>query len=84
MSAANALDPRSGPELAVPIEDPKGGAQDVRRFSLGQDARSENPGARFDLARELWRSVFLWLLSFDAYQKKVTRPLADGSCCCCF
>ncbi|WP_231118071.1 hypothetical protein, partial [Lysobacter silvisoli] len=64
--------------------DPEGGAQEVRRFSLAQDVPSKNPGARFDLARELWRSVFLWLLSFDAYQKKVTRPLADGSCCCCF
>ncbi|WP_147300728.1 hypothetical protein [Lysobacter silvisoli] len=70
MSAANALDHRSATELAARNEDPEGGAQDVRRFPLGQEARSENPRARSDLARELWRSVFFGYFLLTLIKRK--------------
>ena len=45
------------------IADPEGGAQDVRRFSMRQDASSKNPGFASDGRFELDVKCFLWLLS---------------------
>jgi len=53
------------------MKDPKGGAQDVRRFSTEPWMASR----KILITMNLWdcfvgESVFLWFVSFDAYQKK--------------
>jgi hypothetical protein len=45
------------------IGDPEGGAQDVRRFSMRQDASSKNPVFASNCRFELDLECFLWLLS---------------------
>jgi hypothetical protein len=46
------------PHCRTAIVDPEGGAQDVRRFSMRQDASSKNPGFASDGRFELDLSVF--------------------------
>ena len=59
------------------IGDPEGGAQDVRRFSMRQDASSKNPGFASDCSLELDLSVFFGDFLF---KKKVTRAPARKRC----
>jgi hypothetical protein len=47
----------------IEIVDPEGGAQDVRRFSMRQDASSKNPCYPTVRSLEVDLACFLWLLS---------------------
>jgi hypothetical protein len=59
------------PEAAGSIEDPEGGAQGCAPFF----DRARMASRKIPIAMKSWdcfvgKSVFLWFVSFDAYQKK--------------
>jgi hypothetical protein len=52
-------------------EDPEGGAQGCAPFfDRAMDGESKNPDSNETLGLLRRESVFLWFVSFDAYQKK--------------
>ena len=57
------------------IEDPEGGVQDVRRFSMRQDASSKNPGhvsvGRFELDLSVFFGDFL--CAKESYPRKARK-----------